>query len=103
MKLNEDYTQELIEALKIVRPIRDKIQKTLMETHDEILLDKLISINKIISNAEIILHKKKDISSFYAENYPEFVSNNEAINATGVQRLQILKKKWKKLGFLKKN
>lgn len=98
----EDYTEELIEALSVVYPIRDRLQKTLMETHDEALLDKLISINKIISNAEIIINKKQDIKSFYAENYPEFVDENNDVNEIGIKRIQMLKKKWKTLGYLKK-
>ena len=103
MRIQQDYTQELIEALNVVYPLRDKIEKTLLETHDENLLDKLIQINKMIENAEIIINKKQDIKTFYAENYPEFVDENNEINETGIQRIQMLKKKWKKLGYLKKN
>ena len=103
MRIKQDYTQELIEALNVVYPLRDKIEKTLMETYDENLLDKLIHINKMIENAEIIIHKKQDIKTFYAENYPEYVDENKEINEKGIERIQMLKKKWKKLGYLKKN
>lgn len=103
MRIQQDYTQELIEALNVVYPLRDKIEKTLMETYDENLLDKLIHINKMIENAEIIIHKKQDIKTFYAENYPEYVDENKEINEKGIERIQMLKKKWKKLGYLKKN
>ena len=103
MRIQQDYTQELIEALNVVYPLRDKIEKTLLETHDENLLDKLIHINKMIENAEIILQKKQDIKSFYAKNYPEYVDENNEINETGIQRMEMLKTKWEILGYLKKN
>lgn len=103
MRITENLNKELVEALKSIYPIRDKIKKTLMETHDESLLDKLNALNKIIKNAEILINKTEDVKKFYAENYPEYVDKISNVNERGVRRISILKKKWKTLGYLRKN
>jgi len=103
MKLNENLNEELVEALKNIYPIRDGLRKTLMETYDEEILDKLNALNKMIDNAEFLINKPKDVKEFYAEQYPEYVDEDKNINDRGLKRISILKQKWKKLGYLKKN
>jgi|TARA_R110000851_G_scaffold47424_1_gene115124 hypothetical protein len=100
---NDLCHDELVEALENVYPIRDKLQQTLIDTYNEELLDKIIVLNKIIADAEILLSKKADIKKFYAERYPEYVDEDNNINNRGLFRVQLLKKKWKTLGYLRKN
>lgn len=100
---NELCHDELIAALKKVYPIRDRLQQTLIDTYNEELLDKIIVLDKIIADAEILLSKKEDVKKFYAERYPEYVDENDNINDRGMFRIQLLKKKWKTLGYLRKN
>lgn len=52
---NEIHKTELREALKFIYPIRDKLQKNIVENFNEELFDKIISLNKIIDNAEFLL------------------------------------------------
>ena len=99
---NELCHDELITALENIYPIRDSLQKTLIDTYDEELLDKIIHLNKIIRDAETIVNKREDIKKFYADNYPEYVDENNEVNERGVNRIQILKKKWETLGYLGK-
>lgn len=47
--------KELIEALEATYPIRDKLQKTLIETYNEELLTKVVELNHIIEDAENVL------------------------------------------------
>ena len=84
---NELCHDELMEALKEVYPIRDELQQTLIDTYDEELLDKIILLNKIILDAEILLSKKEDIKNFYEERYPEYVDKNNDINKRGLFRI----------------
>jgi len=103
MNLNENLNEELVEALKNIYPIRENLRKELLKTYDEELLDKLNALNKMIENAEILINKSQDVKKFYAEQYPDYVDENNHINEIGINRISILKKKWKKLGYLKKN
>tara|TARA_R110000796_G_scaffold241789_1_gene363613 strand:- start:3390 stop:3704 length:315 start_codon:yes stop_codon:yes gene_type:complete len=103
MNLNENLNEELIEALKNIYPIRANLRESLMETYNEELLDKLNALNKMIDNAEIIISKTQDVKKFYAEQYPEYTDESNNINERGINRISILKKKWKKLGYLTKN
>jgi len=103
MNLNENLNEELVEALKNIYPIRENLRKELLKTYDEELLDKLNALNKMIENAEILINKSQDVKKFYAEQYPDYVDENNHINEIGINRIIILKKKWKKLGYLKKN
>tara|TARA_R110000796_G_scaffold27712_9_gene76238 strand:+ start:3135 stop:3473 length:339 start_codon:yes stop_codon:yes gene_type:complete len=89
-------------ALETVYPIREQLQKDLIETQSDELLDKIIALNKIIEDAEVIVEMSgKDALKYYTEKHPEYVNEDETINDRGVRRVAILKKKWKKLGFLK--
>ena len=99
---NGIYHDELVLALENIYPIRDKLQETLIDTYNEELLDKIVALNKIIKDAEILLSKKESIKEFYAKRYPEYVDESKNINEIGVNRIQELKKKWKKLGYLRK-
>lgn len=103
MILTENLNDALVEALNAIYPIRDGLRESLMETYSDELLNKLIALNKIIDNAEVIINKGKDVKKFYAEEYPEYVDENNEINDRGVRRISILKKKWKTLGYLKKD
>jgi len=103
MNLNENLNEELVEALKNIYPIRENLRKELLKTYDEELLDKLNALNKMIENAEILINKSQDVKKFYAEQYPDYVDENNHINEIGINRISILKKKRKKLGYLKKN
>lgn len=103
MSIIEDSNKELIEALKTIYPIRDNLRKTLMETYNEELLDKLNALNKMIQNAEILINKTQDVKKFYAEQYSDYIDKNKHVNEKDVNRISMLKKKWKKLGYLKKN
>tara|TARA_R110000772_G_scaffold268045_1_gene393981 strand:- start:146 stop:517 length:372 start_codon:yes stop_codon:yes gene_type:complete len=100
---NELCHNELISALETVYPIRDRLQQTLIDTHDEGLLDKIIKLDRIIKDAEILLTRKEDIKKFYAERHPDYVDENNDVNERGLFRIQLLKKKWKTLGYLGKN
>jgi len=100
---NELCHDELVEALDKVYPIRDRLQQTLIDTYDDELLDKIVLLDKIIKDAQILLSKKEDIKNFYAERYPEYVDENNDINDKGLFRIHLLKKKWKTLGYLRKN
>lgn len=89
MNLKENLNEELIEALKNIYPIRDNLRKTLMETYNEELLDKLNALNKMIENAEILINKSQDVKKFYTEN-ADSISMKSTIST-------------KKLGYIKKN
>jgi hypothetical protein len=100
---NEICYEELAKTLNNVYPMRDDLQKLLLETHNEDLLDKIIVLNKIIKDAEILLSKQYDIKNFYADTYPEYVDKGNEINEVGIKRISTLKKKWKTLGYLRNN
>lgn len=94
---------ELKVALSKVYPIRDRLQQQLVKSYSDELLDKIVELNRIIKKSESLADL--DISKakgFYAKHYPEYVDENNNINERGINRISILKKKWKKLGYLKK-
>ena len=63
MKESENLRrEELTKALEVTYPIRDELQKTLIETFNEELLSKVIHLNQIIDEAEYVL---KIISTEY--------------------------------------
>jgi hypothetical protein len=99
---NEQCHDELVAALDKVYRIRQKLQKDLLDTYNEELLDKIIMLDKMIQDAETLLNKKEYVKEFYSKRYPEYVDEDKNINERGIERLRTLKKKWKTLGYLRK-
>jgi hypothetical protein len=102
-EFNEIGRPELEMALKDVKITKQLLELELLETYDDDLLDKIISINKIVKDAEDVLSCKfGDFESFYGKYYPEYIDENGKINEKGLKRFEIFKKRWQNFGKFKK-
>lgn len=102
MSENENRNEQLKFALETVYPIREQLRKDLLETQNEELLDKIVALNKIIKDAEAVVDMTgAEALDYYAKKHPEYVNEDKTISDRGIRRVAILKKKWKKLGFIK--
>lgn len=64
-EFNESQYDELNETLNRIYPIRETLQKQLIVKYDDELLDKIVRLNAIIENAEILLKKGQKIKTYY--------------------------------------
>jgi succinate dehydrogenase/fumarate reductase flavoprotein subunit len=104
MSDNKKRTESLKKALETIYPIRERLQKALVETQSDELLDKIIELNKVISNAEAVIKMdSKESAEKYAQEHPQNVDENKVINEKGIKRMNFLQKKWTSLGFLNNN
>jgi hypothetical protein len=106
MSNNQERNKMLKMALETVYPIREKLQNELIETENEetrdLLLDKVIALNKIISDAESVVDMTgEEALDWYVKKFPQYVNEDKTINDRGIKRFNIINKKWKKFGFLK--
>ena len=100
---NELRNENLRIALETVYPIREQLQKDLLETQSDELLDKIVALNKIIKDAETVVGMTgEEAVKYYAKKHPEYVNEDNTVNDRGIRRVGILKRTWKKIGFNKK-
>jgi hypothetical protein len=90
-------------ALQGIKPIKEQLEKELMDNYSDEVFRKLEALNKEIEKAEKLIDcTVQEGAKLYAEFHPDRVDEKGEINAKGIKRLGFLEKKWGFTRFFKK-